>query len=126
MARRKIRGGSGCIRLVPQTGSGWVNCTRGRDNPDPYPLAYLGAMRVTVTATKCGGVRLYDWDNGTAQAEHTSPGGLHTLTGITTGQRGPVVRVLNPTDETEIIVNYEVLNPPPPCIKRWLRWLGWC
>lgn len=114
MARRKLIGGSGCVRLVAQTGSGWVNCTRGRDNPDPYPLAFRGTLRVTVTATKCGGVRLYDWDNGTAQAEHTSPGGLHTLTGITTGQRGPVVRVLNQTDETEIIVNYEVLNPPPP------------
>lgn len=113
MARRKLIGGSGCIRLVAQPGSGWVNCTLPEDT-NPYPLGSRGAMRVTVTATKCGGVRLYDWDNGTAQAEHTSPGGLHTLTGITVGNRGPVVRVLNPTSETEIIVNYEVLNPPPP------------
>lgn len=113
MARRKLIGGSGCVRLVAQDGSGWVNCTPGRDDANPYPLAHRGTMRVTVSATGCGGVRLYDWDNGTAQAEHTSAGGLHTLTGIVTGRRGPVVRVLNPTENTEVLVNYEVLNPPP-------------
>lgn len=110
--------------MVAQPGTGWVNCGFA-GTTHPYPLEFKGAMRVTVTATGCGGVQLYDWDNNTRFAEHTSPGGLHTLTGITVGNRGPVIRVLNPTEKTEIIVNYEILNPPP-CIKRCLRWLGWC
>lgn len=123
MARRKIRGGSGCVRLVAQPGSGWVNGTLPEDT-NPYPLGLRGTMWVTVTATGCGGVQLHDWD-GVGYAEYVAAGGLHTLTGIVTGRRGPVIRVLNPTSETEIIVNYEILNPPP-CIERFLRWLGWC
>lgn len=114
MGRRKLIGGSGCVRLVPEPGSGWVNCTLGRGDPNPYPLGGKGTLRVTATATGCGGVRLYDWDNDTWFAEHTAAGGLHTLTGIVTGRRGPVVRVLNPTDETEVLVDYKILNPPPP------------
>ena len=110
MARRKLIGGSGCVRLKLGEGGmdGWMNCALPGEK-SPYPLATLGTLRVTVTATKCGGVQLHDWDRQ-VHAEHTSPGGLHTLTGITVGNRGPVVRVLNPTNKTEIIVNYEVLN----------------
>lgn len=122
MARRKLIGGSGCVRLVAQGGSGWVNCTLPEDT-NPYPLVLRGTMRVTVTATGCGGVQLHDWD-GAGYAEHVAAGGLHTLTGIVTGRRGPVIRVLNPTSETEIIVNYEILNPPPPLHKALVALVG--
>ena len=94
---------------------------------NPY-VVESGQTVVTVTATGCDGVRVYDWDTTRdLYAEGVSQGGAHTVTAHILGGRG-VVRVLNPTDKTEVIVT--AIPIPPPLLNSRVatllgRWLPW-
>lgn len=86
-----------------------------------------GPAIISVTATGCDGVRIYDWDTASdLYAEGVSQGGLHTCSAYISGARG-VIRVLNPTENTGVIIMSEPL--PPPLLRRifaalggWLPW----
>ena len=105
-------------------GSGWVNTTRPGSN-HPYFVG-PGELLVTVTATGCDGVRIYDWDkDGNPFVESTSRGTMHSAVSCVSGTRlGPVIRVLNPTESTEVTIMSRPL--PPPLFRRiCLGWLPW-
>ena len=128
MALRLVRWGA---RLHPNEvtpGNGWVNAV-AKGGTKPYMIG-AGDFLVTATATGCGGVRIYDWDRrGTPFVESVSSGGLHSVTALISGTSfGPVVRVLNPTENTEVTIMSEPI--PPPLLRRifarlvgWLPWL---
>lgn len=127
MARRLIKRGT---RRIPaavqsgQSGDGWVNLVApGTSNPYFFPVEY---QRITVTASGCGGVRIYDWGkNANLYTESTSGGTLHCATAVASGVGyGPVVRVLNPTENTEVTILSETI--PPPLLRRtFARLVGW-
>lgn len=93
-------------------GSGWVNTTQPGSN-NPY-LVGPGELLVTVTATGCDGVRIYDWGrDGQPFVESASGGSLHTAVALISGTGvGPVIRVLNPTESTEVIIMSRPLPHP--------------
>lgn len=93
-------------------GTGWVNVCRP-GTAHPY-LIGAGEFLVTVTATGCDGVRIYDWGKSRGLfVESASGGGLHTAVALISGTGvGPVVRVLNPTESTEVTIMSRPLPPP--------------
>lgn len=128
MALRLVRRGA---RLCPNEvapGKGWVNVVSpGGSNPYIFPKY---DQCLTVTATECDGVRIYDWGkNPNLYTESTSGSRLHSVTALISGTRlGPVVRVLNPTENTEVTIMSEPLPPPllfsrvATALGRWLPW----
>lgn len=125
MALRLVRWGA---RLCPNEvapGTGWVNVVSpGSSNPYIFPRY---DQCLTVTATECDGVRIYDWGkNLNLYTESTSGSRLHSAVAFVSGAGvGPVVRVLNPTESTEVTIMSEPL-PPPYFVERLLRWAGGC
>lgn len=104
---------------VERTGSGWVNMVAPGGGP------YFGPGAFTVQATGCDGVRIYDWRNNNDYVENTT-GTSHYARMIVTSTA--VVRVLNPTDNTEVTILSEPLPPPllnsrvVTALGRWLPW----
>ena len=128
MALKLVRRG---VRLHPNEvgsfNSGWVNVV-SKEKRSPYLLG-ANDLRVTVTARNCDGVRIIDWgvDPG-LYVEEKSDGRMHSLVACVTGKGwGGVVRVLNPTENTEVTIMSEPL--PPPLLRRKFtalgRWLPW-
>lgn len=112
MARRLIKRGALRIPAAAQPGDGWVNVTTpGTANPYIFPVE---DQRITVTASGCGRVRIYDWGkNSGLYTESASGGTLHCVTAVVSGVGyGPVLRVLNPTENTEVTVVSELIPPP--------------
>lgn len=124
MAMRLIKRGARRIPAAAQPGDGWVNVTKpGTDHPYISPIE---DQRITVTASGCGGVRIYDWGkSANLYTESTSGGTLHCATAVVSGVGyGPVVRVLNPTKNTEVTIVSELI--PPPLLRRtFARLVGW-
>lgn len=124
MALRLVRRGSWRVPVTVPPGSGWVNAVTAGSTPNPYVVE---TSQVAVTATGCDGVRIIDWDNNRdLYAEGVSSGGMHTCTAHVLGGRG-VVRILNPTDKTEVVVTS---IPIPPLLNSRIltalvRWLPW-
>lgn len=111
-------------RLLPNQvtpGSGWVNVTKeGSTNP------YFDSGVFTVQASNCDGVRLFDFAaKGTPHVE-SQAGNWKQVSAIVTNVA--VVRVLNPTDNTEVTILSEPLPPPllnsrvVTALGRWLPW----
>ena len=99
---------------VEGAGSGWVNVLA--------PSVYLGSGVFTAQATGCDGVRIYDWNNSMAYVEDTAGTAHHARMIVTTTA---VVRVLNPTENTEVTIMSETI--PPPYFVEFLRRLwGGC
>lgn len=111
MARRLIKRGARRIPAAAQPGNGWVNVAApGSDNPYIFPRE---DQRITVTASGCGGVRIYDWGKNPNLYTESTPGSTsHCATAMVSGAGfGPVVRVLNPTENTEVTIVSELIPP---------------
>lgn len=117
MALKLIRRGAETVRLVPDKGTGWKNCLRpGNTSP------YMGGVFMAVQATGCDGLRLIDWGGDRPDVEVTT-GAVKAAQMV--GNINTVIRVLNPTDKTEVIMH--VVPIPPPCFVEVLRALrGGC
>lgn len=126
MALKLIRRGPRLHPAQVTPGSGWVNVT-APGSTKPY---FIGAadQRLTVTASNCGGVRIYDWGKDPNWYTESTPGStLHSAVALVSNMGlGPVVRVLNPTKNTEVTIMSEPLPPPLPLSRfapwRWLPW----
>lgn len=106
------RGPRNLPATVESMSSGWVNV--------PAPSVYLGPGVFTAQATGCDGVRIYDWNNNMTYVEDTAGTAHHARMIVTTTA---VVRVLNPTENTEVTIMSETI--PPPYFVRLLRaWWG--
>ena len=114
MVLKLIRRGPQTVRLVPDKGAGWKNCLRP-GNPSPY----MEGVFLAVQATGCDGLRLIDW-NGDRPDVETTTGAVKTAQMV--GNTSTVIRVLNPTDKTEVIMH--VVPIPPPLRNRVLARLG--
>lgn len=123
MALRLIGRGPVGKPLTPQRlGSGWVNCADSKGSV--YPAERIGTAQTTATATGCDAVRIIDWAVSVERATVGRSEGLHSATAITVGRFGPVVQVLNPTENTE--VQMHVVPIPPPYLVELARRGGGC
>lgn len=122
MALKLIRRGAWRVPITIAPGTGWVNTTIGGN---PY-VVEDGPVILSATATGCDGVRIYDWDKTRdLYAEGVSQGGMHACSAHVLGARA-VVRVLNPTDKTEVTVTAIPIPPLPRRIfARLGGWLPW-
>ena len=124
MGLNLIRCGERVVPADAAPGTGWVNVTEpGGSNP--YIFGRVDQC-LTVTATNCDGVRIYDWSKGHDLFVESAPGGtMHSAVAFVSGTRyGPVVRVLNPTESTEVTIMSRPL--PPPLFRRiCLGWSWW-
>lgn len=105
MALKLIRRGARLHPVEVKPGTGWVNVTKAGDtNP------YFGPGVFTAQASNCDGVRLFDFAaKGTPHVE-SQAGNWKQVSAIVTGMA--VVRVLNPTENTEVTIMSEPLPPP--------------
>ena len=112
MALKLIRSGPVTRQGVVDPGSGWVNVTGADPNnvSNPYWFGYSGHCLMTVTAWNVAGLRLLEWGKDRF-LESSAPGTSHSVSGVLDlSQRSAVVRVLNPTDKAEIIINWVPLS----------------
>lgn len=111
MALKLIRSGPVTRRGVVTPGSGWVNVTGGapRDLGNPYWEPQSFAL-VTVSAWNVEDLKLYVW-NTSESVQPLKSGDAFTVSAVLDLRDNPlVVRVLNPTAETKVIVNMQPLN----------------
>ncbi|MDK8898111.1 hypothetical protein QP999_09210 [Corynebacterium sp. MSK004] len=112
MALKLIRSGPVTRRGVVSPGSGWVNVTGADPNnsSNPYWFGYSGYCLMTVTAWNVAGLRVIEWGKDRF-LESGLPGTAHSVSGVLDlSQRSAVVRVLNPTDKAEIVINWIPLS----------------
>lgn len=97
-------------RGVVSPGSGWVNVERHSGSSlTPYWHSG-GLMLVTATAWNCDGLKLIHW-GGDGEITSATSGKNHTISAVMDFTFGSsVVRVLNPTDKTKVIVNMQPLS----------------
>ena len=118
MALKQVKMGRRLIPTGKPTGTGWVNVTL-MGSTSPYITNEPGLRGVPhelhVTANNCSGIRIIDWGiSPNHYREDNSPGSLNSTTCVISGRGyGAVVRVLNPTDSTQVTV---VANPIPPAV----------
>ena len=95
---------------VVQPGSGWVNVERETGGvTTPYWFSE-GLTLVTVTAWGCDGVKLIHW-NGDGEITSSTSGKAHSVSAVVDlSSNSAVMRVLNPTDKTKVIVNMQSLS----------------
>lgn len=112
MALKLIRSGPVTRRGVVSPGSGWVNVTGYSDTniTNPY-WGDTGIYHITVTARNVGDLKIINWDNDKSEVVAPTGGQYHTISAVMdlTDTR-LVIRVLNPTDETKVIVNMQPLS----------------
>ena len=99
-------------RGVVQPGSGWVNVTGADPNnvSNPYWFGHSGHCLMTVTAWNVAGLRLLEWGQDRF-LESSAPGTAHSISGVLDlSHRSAVVRALNPTDQSEIVINWVPLS----------------
>lgn len=99
-------------RGVVSPGSGWINVTGADPNnsSNPYWFGHSGHCLMTVTAWNVAGLRLLEWGKDRF-LESSAPGTSHSVSGVLDlSQRSAVVRVLNPTDKAEIVINWIPLS----------------
>lgn len=105
MALKLISRGARLHPTQVNPGSGWVNVTKvGSTNP------YFGSGVFTVQASNCDGVRLFDFTAKNAPHVESQAGNWKQVSAIVTNVA--VVRVLNPTENTEVTIMSEPLPPP--------------
>lgn len=108
-----VSGRDPVVNLTPVQGTGWQNAQNGTNNYVLRPLRAPGWYELTVTAHSCAGVRIIDWDKSqTANIDSSSTSTSHSLTAVVNyANFGPVVRVNNPTETTEVHMSYRRLSP---------------
>lgn len=112
MALKLIRSGPVTRQGAVTPGSGWVNVVGY--NPDlptnPY-WGETGIYHITVTAWNADDLKIIDWDNDKGEVVAPTGGQYHTISAVMdlTDTR-LVIRVLNPTDKTKVIVNMQPLS----------------
>lgn len=119
MGLNLIRRGPEMVRLDAAQGAGWQRVNRGSEDASTknYP------EMVTLQATGCTGLRVYDWDAPGQPYWESTTGTSHTVTVIKTGRR-LAVRAENTTDKTEVIMH--VIPIPPPLLRKtFARLVGW-
>ena len=112
MALKLVRRGARLVPAEAKPGTGWVN-VNSPGSSNPYIFGQVD-QRLTVTAMNCDGVRIYDWGKNPALYVESAQGGsLHSAVALVSGVGyGPVVRVLNPTENTEVTILSETIPPP--------------
>lgn len=125
MGLNLIRRGAKLHPNAVTPGTGWVNTTTP-GGINPYIFDRVDQC-LTVTATNCDGVRIYDWGrNPNLYVESAQEGKMHSAVALVSGAGyGPVVRVLNPTENTEVTIMSETL-PPPYFVGLLRAWRGGC
>lgn len=110
MALKLIKPGPVTRQGVVSPGSGWVNVNRP-DKPPGWPYWQdSGHTLVTVTAWNCDGLRFIHWQ-GDGEIDAGTSGSHHTMSAVLDlTSKNLVVRVLNPTDKTKVIVNMQPLS----------------
>lgn len=110
MALKLIRSGPVTRQGVVQPGSGWQNILSQWTGPtDPYWYG-KGLYAITATAWNCDGLRLIHW-GGDGEIDADTSGKNHTLGAVLDlTSNNAVIRVLNPTDKTKVIVNMQPLS----------------
>lgn len=90
--------------------TGWVNILSKEINAaDPY-FTGNGLTLVTVTAWGCDGLQIHHW-GGDGYIQAPTSGKNHTVSGIMDlTSKNLVVKALNPTDNTKVIVNMQTLS----------------
>ena len=111
MALRLVRSGPVTRQGVVSPGSGWVNVSGYSDTniTNPY-WGDTGIYHITVTAWNAGDLKIIDWDS---KSELVAPTGgkYHTVSAVMDlSDTRLVIRVLNPTAETKVIVNMQPLS----------------
>ncbi|MCT1450653.1 hypothetical protein [Corynebacterium sp. p3-SID1194] len=98
------------------SGTGWQYATRP-GSTDRYVVDYRGWAVLTVAATGCDEVRIYDFSQASNPFSVGSPPPGNIKGSILTTQlivdcvdRGPAVRVLNPTEEARITLSVSPLR----------------
>ena len=112
MALKLIRSGPVTRQGVVSPGSGWVNVTGYSDTniTNPY-WGETGVYHITVTAWNADDLRIIDWDNGKGEVVAPTGGQYHTISAVMDlSETRLVIRVLNPTDKTKVIVNMQPLS----------------
>lgn len=111
MALKLVRRGARLVPAEANPGTGWVN-VNAPGNSNPYIFDRVD-QRLTVTAMNCDGVRIYNWGKDPALYVESAQGGsLHSVVALVSGAGfGPVVRVLNPTENTEVTILSETIPP---------------
>lgn len=103
-----LKPGSKTIKatLIPTTG--WTNVTNPENN-GPYFNA-TGLTLVTVTGWNCDGIQANHWQ-GEGYIQAPTAGKNHTVTAVMDlTSNSLVVRVLNPTAQSKVIVNMQPLS----------------
>ena len=90
--------------------TGWGNILSKELNAaDPY-FTGNGLTLVTVTAWGCDGLQIHHW-GGDGYIQAATSGKNHTVSGIMDlTSKNLVVKALNPTDNTKVIVNMQTLS----------------
>ena len=90
--------------------TGWANIlSKELNDADPY-FTGSGMTLVTVTAWGCDGVQIHHW-GGDGYIQSPTSGRNHTVSGIMDlTSKNLVVKALNPTDNTKVIVNMQTLS----------------
>ena len=90
--------------------TGWTNLlSKELSDLDPY-FRGVGMTLVTVTAWGCDGLQIHHW-GGDGYIQAATSGKNHTVSGIMDlSSKNLVVKALNPTDNTKVIVNMQTLS----------------
>lgn len=90
--------------------TGWGNIlSKEQSDLDPY-FRGSGMTLVTVTAWGCDGLQIHHW-NGDGYIQAPTTGKNHTVSGIMDlTSKTLVVKALNATDNTKVIVNMQTLS----------------
>ena len=90
--------------------TGWTNLlSKEQSDLDPY-FRGSGLTLVTVTAWGCDGLQIHHW-GGDGYIQSSTSDKSHTVSGIMDlTSKNLVVKALNPTDNTKVIVNMQTLS----------------
>lgn len=110
MALKLIRSGPVTRQGVINPGSGWVNVKGYTTGDSPY-WGDTGVYHITVTVWNAEDLRIIDWDNDKGEVVAPTGGQYHTISAVMDlSETRLVIRVLNPTDKTKVIVNMQPLS----------------
>lgn len=110
MSLKLLKSGTKTKTGYASAATGWVNILSKEINAaDPY-FTGNGLTLVTVTAWGCDGLQIHHW-GGDGYIQAATSGKNHTVSGIMDlTSKTLVVKALNPTDNTKVIVNMQILS----------------
>lgn len=105
-----VRSGPVTRQGVVDPGSGWVNVKGYTTGDSPY-WGDTGVYHITVTARNVDDLKIINWDNDKSEVVAPTGGQYHTVSAVMDlSDTRLVIRVLNPTVETKVIVNMQPLH----------------